>query len=96
MPQLIPFSDEDILEMQQMRWAGASLREIADYFGTSATTVMSYVRGVKRQPKGQDLEYIPLDIVNNWRFVLPAAGLPVPRWFVTLMQIRLNEIQQSH
>ena len=95
MPQLIPFSEEDVLAMRQMRWAGASLREIANYFGTSATTAMSYVRGVRPRPKGQDLEYIPLDTVNDWRLVLPPEGLPVPQWFVTLMHVRLQQRQQT-
>jgi len=91
MPQLIPFRDDEILEMQRMRWAGASLREIAAYFDTSASTIFSYVRGVQPQRDGQQLEYVPLNHVNNWRNVLPAEGLLLPRWFITWMETRLKQ-----
>ena len=94
MPQLISFTDDEIHEMRRMRWAGASLREIAASFDTSASTVLSYVRGTKPQPGGQDLEYIPLNNVYDWHRVLPDEGLPLPRWFVRLMQARLNEVMQ--
>jgi hypothetical protein len=90
MPQPIPFSKDDILEMQRMRWAGASLREIAAYFGTSASTIFSYVRGVQAQRDGQQLEYVPLSQVNSWRSVLPDQGLLLPRWFGTWMDTRLK------
>jgi len=96
MPQLIPFTEDEVLEMGRMRWAGASLREIAAYFNTSASTVFSYVRGVHPQRDGQGLEYVPLDYVHNWRSVLPAEGLLLPRWFITWMEARLKEIGQSH
>ena len=86
MPELIPFTEEEILEMRRMRWAGASLREIAAYSETSATTVLSYVRGVKPQPNGQDLEYTPIAFIYDWLPALPPDGLPLPRWFVTWMQ----------
>jgi hypothetical protein len=89
MPQLIPFTEDDILEMRRMRWAGASLREIAAYFDTSASTIFSYVRGVQARRDGQQLEYIPLSQVNNWRNVLPDEGLLLPRWFGTWMDTRL-------
>ena len=96
MPQLIPFTEDEILEMHRMRWAGASLREIAAYFDTSASTIFSYVRGVKPQRDGQVLEYVPLNYVNNWRGVLPDEGLLLPRWFSTWMETRLKAISQSH
>ena len=96
MPQLIPFTEGEVLEMRRMRWAGASLREIAACFDTSASTIFSYVRGVKAQRDGQQLEYVPLNQVNNWRSVLPAEGLPLPRWFITWMEARLREMSQSH
>ena len=91
MPQLIPFTEDEILEMRRMRWAGASLREIAAYFDTSASTIFSYVRGVKAQRDGQVLEYVPLDYVNSWRSVLPNKSLLLPRWFNTWMETRLKE-----
>ena len=90
MPELIPFSEEQIQEMRQMRWAGASLREIAGYFSTSASTVLSYVRGVKPQPNGKELEYTPKDLIYDWLPALPHEGLPLPRWFATWMQERLR------
>ena len=90
MPELIPFTEEQIEEMRRMRSAGASLREIAGYFGTSATTVLSYVRGVKPQPNGQNLEYTPVDFIYDWLPALPHEGLPLPRWFATWMQERLR------
>jgi len=96
MPQLIPFTGDDVLEMQRMRWAGASLREIAAYFDTSASTIFSYVRGVKARRDGQQLEYVPLNQVNNWRSVLPDEGLLLPRWFITWMEARLKIITQPH
>jgi hypothetical protein len=92
MPQLIPFTGDEVLEMRRMRWAGASLREIAPYFNTSASTIFSYVRGVQAQRDGQQLEYVPLNQVNNWRSVLPDEGLLLPRWFVTWMETRLKII----
>ena len=94
MPQLIPFTEDEIDEMRRMRWAGASLREIAASFGTSASTVLSYVRGIHPQPEGQDLEYIPLNNVYDWRPVLPDEGLPLPRWFVRWMQERSRIMRQ--
>jgi hypothetical protein len=96
MPQLIPFTEDEVLEMRRMRWAGASLREIAAYFDTSASTIFSYVRGIKAQRDGQQLEYVPLNQVNNWRSVLPAEGLLLPRWFVTWMGTRLEAVSQSY
>ena len=96
MPQLIPFREDEVLEMSRMRWAGASLREIAGHFDTSASTIFSYVRGVHPQRDGQVLEYVPLDYVNNWRSVLPDGGLLLPRWFITWMEARLKAITQSH
>ena len=96
MPQLIPFTEYEVLEMRRMRWAGASLREIGAYFDTSASTIFSYVRGVQSQRDGQQLEYVPLNNVNNWRSVLPAEGLLLPRWFITWMETRLKEMSQSH
>ena len=96
MPQLIPFREDEVLEMRRMRWAGASLREIAAHFNTSASTIFSYVRGVHAQRDGQALEYVPLDYVQNWRSVLPDGGLLLPRWFITWMEARLKEISQSH
>ena len=95
MPQLIPFTQDDILEMQRMRWAGASLREIASHFDTSASTVFSYVRGVHAQRGGQVLEYVPLDSALNWRSVLPDESLLLPRWFITWMESRLGLAEQS-
>ena len=96
MPQLIPFTEDEVLAMRRMRWAGASLREIATYFETSASTIFSYVRGVRPQRDGQQLEYVPLDHINGWRSVLPAEGLLLPRWFTTWMEARLKEMSQSH
>jgi len=96
MPQLIPFTGDDVLEMQRMRWAGASLREIAAYFDTSASTIFSYVRGVKAQRDGQQLEYVPLNQVSSWRSVLPDEGLLLPRWFITWMEARLKIATQPH
>lgn len=96
MPQLIPFGEDEVLEMRRMRWAGASLREIAAHFNTSASTIFSYVRGVHAQRDGQVLEYVPLDYVHNWRSVLPDGGLLLPRWFITWMEARLKTITQSH
>jgi len=96
MPELIPFTEDEVLEMRRMRWAGASLREIAPHFNTSASTIFSYVRGVKPQRDGQQLEYIPLNHVNNWRSVLPDESLLLPRWFTTWMEARLKEMRQSH
>ena len=90
MPELIPFSEEQINQMRQMRSAGASLREIAAYFRTSATTVLSYVRGVTPQPNGQDLEYTPMDFIYDWLPALPHEGLPLPRWFATWMRQRAD------
>lgn len=95
MPQLIPFTEDEILEMQRMRWAGASLREIAAHCGTSAGTIFSYVRGVQPQRNGQGLEYVPLDYVQGWRSVLPEQGLLLPRWFITWMEARLREASSS-
>ena len=92
MPQLIPFTEDEVLEMRRMRWAGASLREIAVYFETSASTIFSYVRGVRPERDGQQLQYVPLDDVNNWRNVLPAESLLLPRWFITWMETRLKAI----
>jgi len=77
-----------------MRWAGASLREIAAYFGTSASTVFSYVRGVHAQRGGQVLEYVPPDCVLSWRSVLPDEGVLIPRWFATWMQARMGLAEQ--
>jgi hypothetical protein len=96
MPQLIPFTGDEVLEMRRMRWAGASLREIAAYFDTSASTIFSYVRGVQAQRDGQQLDYVPLNQVNNWRRVLPDEGLLLPRWFVTWMETRLKAMSQSY
>jgi hypothetical protein len=96
MPQPIPFTNEEILEMRRMRWAGASLREIAAYFGTSASTIFSYVRGVQAQHDGQQLEYVPLSQVNNWRSVLPDENLLLPRWFGTWMETRLKIATQPN
>jgi len=88
MPELKPFSEEQINQMRQMRRAGASLRSIAAYFRTSATTVLSYVRGITPQPNGQDLEYTPMDFIHDWLPALPHEGLPLPRWFTTWMRER--------
>ena len=96
MPQLIPFTEDDVLEMQRMRWAGASLREIAAYFDTRASTVFSYVRGLKAQRDGQQQEYVSLNEVNNWRSVLPDEGLLLPRWFIAWMEARSRILTQSH
>jgi len=96
MPQLIPFTEDEVLEMRRMRWAGASLREIAAYFDTSASTIFSYVRGVKAQRDGQQLEYVPLNQVNDWRSVLPADGLLLPRWFITWMETRSKVVSQPY
>jgi len=94
MPQLIPFTEHDIEEMRRMRWAGASLREIAAHFETSASTVLSYVRGIQPQPNGQDLEYVPLARIHDWRLALPGEGLLLPRWFATWIQERLRVMHQ--
>jgi hypothetical protein len=96
MPQLIPFTEDEVMEMRRMRWAGASLREIGTYFDTSASTIFSYVRGVQPQRDGQQLEYVPLNQVNNWRSVLPDEGLLLPQWFITWMETRLKIITQPH
>ena len=76
MAELIPFTEEQISEMRQMRRAGATLREIARHFRTSATTVLSYVRGVQAASDGQEVEYTPLDFVYDWAPALPDEGLP--------------------
>ena len=96
MPQLIPFTEDETLEMQRMRWAGASLREIAAHFNTSAGTVFSYVRGVSPQPGGQALEYVPIDYVQAWRTVLPEAGILLPRWFANWMEARVRTANEPH
>ena len=94
MPQLIPFSDEQITEMELMREAGASLRDIASFMGTSASTVLSYVRGIRSQPKGQDLIYTPLNVIQSWAQALPPQGLPISSWVVNWMQERSQAMQQ--
>jgi len=96
MPQLIPFTEDEVLEMQRMRWAGASLREIAAYFDTSASTIFSYVRGVQARRDGQQLDYIRLNQVNSWSTVLPDEGLLLPRWFITWMETRLKTMTEPH
>ena len=95
MAELIPFSEEEINQMRQMRKAGASLREIAAYFRTSATTVLSYVRGVTPQSNGQNLEYTPVDFIYDWLPALPHEGLPLPRWFATWMRERTEKKNKS-
>jgi hypothetical protein len=95
MPILIPFTEDQVEEMRQMRWAGASLRDIADYFGTSATTILSYTRSVKPQPNGQTLVYMSVDIIHDWRPVLPQGELPLPLWFSNWMRERLRVTKQS-
>jgi len=96
MPTLIPYTEDEIMEMRRMRWAGASLREIAAHFNTSASTAFSYVRGVHPQPGGQVLEYVPIDYVQNWRTVLPDDGLLLPRWFANWMEARVKAASQSY
>jgi len=95
MAELIPFTEEQINEMRQMRRAGATLREIARHFRTSATTVLSYARGVQAAPDGQEVEYTPLDFVYDWAPALPDEGLPLPRWFATWIRGRLETKQKS-
>lgn len=95
MPELISFSEDQVFEMRRMRWAGASLREIASYLGVSTTTVLSYVRGIHPLPNGQNLVYTHLDAIRNWAPVLPSQELPLPQWFVNWMEARLKTMQQS-
>jgi len=94
MPELIPFTEDQINEMCRMRRAGATLREIARHFRTSATTVLSYVRGIEAASDGQEVEYTPLDFIHDWAPALPDEGLPLPRWFATWMQERLRARRQ--
>lgn len=95
MPELIPFTQEQIEEMRQMRRAGATLREIGRHFRTSATTVLSYVRGIEASTHGQEVEYTPLDFIYDWAPALPDEGLPLPRWFATWMRERLQARRNS-
>ena len=95
MAELIPFTEEQINEMRQMRRAGATLREIARHFRTSATTVLSYVRGVQAASDGQEVEYTTLDFVYDWAPALPDEGLPLPRWFATWIRERLEAKQKN-
>ena len=91
----IQLQEEEIEQMRLMRSAGASLREIATYFKTSATTVLSYVRGVKPQPDGQTLEYTPVDFIHDWLPALPPEGLPLPRWIATWLRERAETIARA-
>lgn len=88
--QLIPFTQEQIEDMRRMRRAGATLREIARRYRTSATTVLSYVRGIQGASDGQEVEYTLLDAIHDWAPALPDEGLPLPRWFATWMRERLE------
>jgi len=95
MPELIPFTEDQIEEMRRMRRAGATLREIARHFRTSATTILSYVRGIQAASDGQEVEYTPLDFIYDWAPALPDEGLPLPRWFATWVKERLESKQRS-
>jgi hypothetical protein len=90
MAELIPFTEQQIAEMRQMRRAGATLREIARHFHTSATTVLSYVRGIQPASDGQDVEYTSRDFLYDWLPALPDEGLPLPRWLATWMRERIE------
>ena len=83
MPKRLPFTDEGIEEMRRMRRSGATLREIAATYRTSAATVLSYVRGIKRALNGQEVEWTSADIIYDWLPALPNEGLPLPRWIST-------------
>lgn len=95
MPELIPFTQEEIDEMRRMRRAGATLREIARHFRTSATTVLSYVRGIQAASDGQEMEYTPVDFIYDWAPALPDEGLPLPRWFATWVRERLEMMRRN-
>jgi len=95
MGELIPFTEEEINEMREMRRAGATLREIARHFRTSATTILSYVRGIQTADDGQEVVYTPLDLIYDWAPALPDEGLPLPRWFATWIQERLRARPQT-
>jgi len=93
MPKKIPFSGNDIKEMRRMREAGAPLREIAARYQTSATTILSYVRDIKPDQYGQNVEWTPADAIYDWMPALPHEGLPLPRWIATWLR-ELAESQQ--
>lgn len=95
MPERIPFTDEQINDMRRMRAAGASLHEIARCFRTSATTVLSYTRGIQPSTNGHALEYTPADFIYDWLPALPSEGLPLPRWIATWLRERSEMITSS-
>ena len=94
MPKRLPFTDEDIEEMHRMRRSGATLREIAATYRTSAATVLSYVRGIRPAITGREVEWTAADIIHDWLPALPHEGLPLPRWISTWLR-ELMETQQD-
>jgi len=95
MPERIPFTEEQIADMQRMRSAGASLHEIARCFRTSATTVLSYTRGIQPSANGHMVEYTGADFIYDWLPALPKEGLPLPRWIATWLRERADMIATS-
>jgi len=95
MPERIPFTEEQVDDMRRMRNAGASLHEIARCFRTSATTVLSYTRGIKPSVNGHKVEYTATDFIHDWLPALPNEGLPLPRWIATWLRERADMITKS-
>ncbi len=95
MPERIPFSEEQINDMRRMRSAGASLHEIARCFHTSATTILSYTRGIEPRENGHMVEYTAKDFIYDWLPALPSEGLPLPRWIATWLRERADMIARS-
>lgn len=95
MPERIPFTEEQINDMRRMRNAGASLHEIARCFRTSATTILSYTRGIQPNSNGHELEYTPTDFIYDWLPALPHEGLPLPRWIATWLRERFEMSAES-
>jgi len=95
MPERIPFTEEQINDMRRMRTAGASLSEIARCFRTSATTVLSYTRGIQPSTNGHEVEYTGADFIYDWLPALPNEGLPLPRWIATWLRERAEMITRS-
>ena len=94
-PERIPFTDEEIDDMRRMRRAGASLHEIARCFRTSATTILSYTRGIEPSVNGHKVEYTLTDLIYDWLPALPNEGLPLPRWIATWLRERAEMMTKS-
>jgi hypothetical protein len=94
-PERIPFTEEQIDDMRRMRSAGASLHEIARCFRTSATTILSYTRGIQPSVNGHKVEYTATDFIHDWLPALPNEGLPLPRWIATWLRERAETMTKS-